>query len=143
MVNLKILFSILLALLCMFVSMANAEMSSTSYRISTTVMSCGGNTMSSTNFNMMSTLGQPSPTGNVSSINYINNSGFLFTLLSAIVAGDVNGDGIVNLEDVITALQITTGQTLAGISLIADTDGDGRIGIVEAIMVLRKIGGLE
>jgi hypothetical protein len=36
-------------------------MSSTNYRIPTTVMSGGGTSMGSTNFQMNSTLGQPTP----------------------------------------------------------------------------------
>ena len=44
------------------------------------------------------------------------------------------GDGIVNLKDVISALQVMTGQT-------PDTNGDGRIGIEEAIIIIRKISG--
>ena len=66
----KILLVAQSVLLCLFVSMVNAEMSSTSYRISTTVMSGGGNTLSSDNFGMVSTLGQPTVLGNGSSFSY-------------------------------------------------------------------------
>ncbi len=45
-------------LLCLFASMASAGMSSKSYRIPTSVISGGGNMMSSDNFSMVSTLGQ-------------------------------------------------------------------------------------
>ncbi len=139
MINLKVLYRLALTLLCLSVSIANAEMSSVSFRIPTAVLSSGGNTMSSTNFTMVSTLGQSSPTGRTSGTNYNNNSGFLFTLLYTIAVGDANGDGIVNLEDVILALQVVTGQTVDSIYQEADADGDGKIGLIEAIIVLKKL----
>lgn len=98
--------------------------------------------MSSTNFGMVSTLGQPTVLGDGPSINYRSYPGFLQTLLLATVKGDVNGDGVVNLEDVIAALQVVTGQTPETIVPQADGDGDGRIGVAEASMVLRKLSDL-
>ena len=113
-------------------------MSSTSYRISTSVISGGGGSMSSTNFHSASTLGQPSALGETSSLSYIAATGFWHTLLLRIV-GDTNGDGAVDLKDVITTLQVVTGQTPETIRKVADADGDGRIGLGEAIMILRKL----
>ncbi len=49
---------------------------------------------------------------------------------------------IVSLENVITALQIAAGYTPESNVLETDVDDDGRIGLGEAIMVLRKLGGL-
>jgi len=131
-------------LFCLFASMASAGMSSTSFKIPTSVMSSGGNTMSSENFNMVSTLGQPTVLGNGLSSSYRSYPGFWQTLLLTltIAVGDVNGDGTVNLEDVIATLQTATGQTVESINLEADADGDGRIGVAEAIMILRNLGGL-
>ena len=138
----KVLLNILVPLLCLFVSIADAEMSSTSYRISTAVMSSGGNTMSSDNFSMVSTLGQPTVLGNGSSFSYRSYPGFLYTLLFATLVGDMNGDGIVNLGDMITALQVVTGQAPETIMKEADADGDGKIGLSEALHILRKLGGI-
>ena len=73
----KILIIGQLVLLCLIVSTANAEMSSESFRISTTVMSDEGNIMSSDNYSMMSTLGQPGPPGNAVSDNFNIDAGFL------------------------------------------------------------------
>ena len=127
-------------LLCLIASMASAGMSSTSYRISTSVISGGGNTMSSDNFSMVSTLGQPTVLGNGLSESYSSYPGFWYTLLLTIAVGDVNGDGAVNLKDVIVTLQAVTGQTVESIYLEADVDGDDRIGVTEAIMILQKLG---
>ena len=129
-------------LLCLLVSGAHAEMSSTSFRISTTAMSSGGNTMSSDNFSMASTLGQLGPQGNAASASFNIDAGFWYTLLLTISVGDVNGDGVVDLRDVISALQVMTGQTVDSIVKEADADGDGRIGLEEAVIILREISGL-
>ena len=128
-------------LLCLFFSITQAEMSSTSYRISTTVISGGGNAMSSASYHTVSTLGQSSPVGSSASATYNNDSGFWHTLLM-IAVGDLNGDGLVDLEDVISALQVVTGQSPAALRLQADANDDGFIGIAEAIMILRQLGGL-
>lgn len=143
MTKIKILLVTQTVLLCLLFSGASAEMSSTSFIISTTAMSSGGNIMSSDNFSMASTLGQPSPHGNAASAGFNIDAGFWYTLLLTIAVGDVNGDGAVNLEDVIMTLQIVTGQTMESIYMEADADGDSRIGVAEAIMILRKPGGLS
>ena len=135
----KILLIVQTVLLYLFVVGAHAEMSSTSYIIPTSVMSGGGNTMSSANFNIVSTLGQPTVLGIGSSSSYSSYPGFVYTLMLAILMGDVNGDGSINLKDVISALQVVTGQTTASIYLEADANEDGHIGIAEALMVLIKL----
>ena len=134
------LVQIVVLVLC--TSAACAGMSSASYRITTSVMSGGGGTMSSDNFIMMSTLGQPAGLGNSTSTGYILDAGYWYTILLSLAVGDVNGDGTVNLHDVIAALQAVTGQTAETLYTEADADGDGRIGVAESIMILRKLGGL-
>lgn len=52
----------------------------------------------------------------------------------------MNGDGALNLEDVIATLQAGTGQTVQSIYLEADADGDGPIGLTETILIMRKLG---
>ncbi len=141
MANLKVILSVLTALLCLFVSTVNAEMFSTNFRITSSVISGGGNVMSSTNHILVSTLGQPTSIGNSSSNNYGLDAGFLYTILLDTV-GDVNGDGVVNLKDVIAALQVVTGQSPVTIIEEADADGDGKIGVGEAIMILKRLGGI-
>ncbi len=139
MANLKVILSVLTALLCLFVSTVNAEMFSTNFRITSSVISGGGNVMSSTNHILVSTLGQPTSIGNSSSANYGLDAGFWYTILLDTV-GDVNGDGVVNLKDVIAALQVVTGQSPVTIIEEADADGDGKLGLIEALHILRKLG---
>ncbi len=104
-------------------------------------MSGGGGAISSANFNLVSTIEQSTAVGNSSSINFRLDTGFWYTLLLVNI-GDINGDGELNLKDMITALQIVTGQTPNEIMNQADADGDGRIGLGEAIYILRKLSGL-
>lgn len=136
---LSIALLIFVFLFCISNVSCAAEMSSTNYKITSSVISGGGNVMSSTNYHLISTSGQSSPLGSTSSGGYIINSGFWYTMLLGTI-GDVNGDGDVNLEDVIAALQIVTGQFPATIIKEADANGDGKIGLSEALYILRKLG---
>ena len=139
--NMKIMLMVQVVFFCMFVSLANAGMSSASYSIPTMVISGGGNSMTSSSFSLVSTLGQPTVLGHGSSTSYKSYPGFWYTLFT-IALGDVNGDGTVDLEDVIAALQVVTGQTVESVFQQADVNGDGRIGVAEAIMAMRKVGNL-
>ena len=139
MANLKVFMFVPVLLFLPLVSVVNAEMSSTNYRITSSVISGGGGMMSSASYVLMATVGQESTPGNSSSASYSIDSGFWYTVLLKTI-GDVNGDGYVNLEDVIAALQIVTGQSPAAIMKEADTDGDGKIGLSEALHILRKLG---
>ncbi len=58
----------------------------------------------------------------------------------AIHDGDVNGDGEVNLEDAIVALQIVAGQEPDNVFIQADVDYHSTIGLSEAVMILRELG---
>ncbi len=68
-----------------------------------------------------------------------------FTVDSA-AAGDIDGSGVVDLKDAILALQVMSSQTLPPgitIHLGADVNGDGKIGMAEAIYILQKIAHLR
>ena len=141
MTGLKVFLFIPVLLFCPFIPDTHAEMSSTNYKITSSVMSGGGNFMSSTNYHLVSTSGQSGSLGSTTSEGYRIDSGFWYTMLLDTI-GDINDDGDVNLEDVIAALQVVTGQSPATIIKEADADGDGKIGLSEAIIILRKLGGL-
>ena len=53
--------------------------------------------------------------------------------------GDVDGDHEIDLNDAITTLQILTNTPVTNINLSADVNQDGKIGIEEAIYVLRSL----
>ncbi len=57
-----------------------------------------------------------------------------------LVFGDVDLSGAVQLKDVIVLLQIMSGLAPAGtISLNADVDEDGKLGLAEAIYALQEL----
>lgn len=58
------------------------------------------------------------------------------------VKGDVSGNGVVNLEDAILALQIVSGFTPT-VTLTGDVNTDNRIGLPEAIYILQEVSGLR
>jgi len=57
-------------------------------------------------------------------------------------SGDINGDGEINLKDLITALKIFAGYQSLSVSLSGDINGDIRIGLEEAAFILRYLAGL-
>lgn len=60
-----------------------------------------------------------------------------------LVLGDINNDEIVDIEDAILALRVLVGfQPQEPINLLADVDGDGKIGMEEVLYILRETGGL-
>jgi hypothetical protein len=56
--------------------------------------------------------------------------------------GDLNTDCALNLQDVIIALQVQSAvPTSDTIDLSADVDGDGNIGLADAIYIIQKVSG--
>jgi hypothetical protein len=78
-------------------------------------------------------------------VNTEGNSGskvlYRFTLQPPLM-GDVSGNGEVNLEDAILALQVVSGFTPA-VTLTGDVNADNRIGLQEAIYILQTVSGLR
>ena len=72
------------------------KISSTSYTITTTVLSSGGTPMSSTNYQTNFTLGQPSPIVITDSTNFTLNSGFWYTMVQVSCIWDFEPDGDVD-----------------------------------------------
>jgi len=67
----------------------------------------------------------------------------LFTI-SPVLPGDVNNNKAVNLADAILAVQIMNGMTPVGtVSLFADINNDGRLGLAEIIYILQKTAGMR
>ncbi len=60
---------------------------------------------------------------------------------TGIVKGDVNGDGTVDISDLIAVLALLTDGTGNVVYTAADSNGDGRIGSAEAIFILQALSG--
>jgi hypothetical protein len=117
-----------------------AGMESENYRIARSVQSGGGAFMASESFVVDATLGQTSPIGLSSSAAYDLQAGFWFYVL---LKGDLNGDGEVNLADLVLSLQLMAGMSVSDVRWRADVNRDGRIGLAEAVYILGKTADLR
>ena len=65
----------------------------------------------------------------------LQSSPFLFTLA---LRGDINGDGTIDLKDVIIGLQVLMNLSPSGVVKAGDVNGDGKIGLEEVVYCLRN-----
>ena len=111
----------LIIVLCLEVT-GHLEMSSTNYRITTTVMSDGGTPMASANYQMNSTLGQPSPLMEQGMDPYSDNYGLLPGFWYTVGAGsgclyDYLGDGDVDGADLAEFVNAVSSSELEGFAM--------------------------
>ncbi len=59
----------------------------------------------------------------------------------SILKGDANGDGVVDLADIINVLMILSSDDQVTVNDAADIDGDGRISLPEATFILQTVSG--
>jgi len=117
----------------------SAASSNSSYTIVQDRINNGGAVVSEGPYLTMDHIGQP-VSGQFNSASHSMSVGFLHTLLANIVKlGDINGDGSINLQDVIIGLQILTGGDPSGISTAGDVNTDNRIGLEEILYNLDKV----
>ena len=141
------MISCLIFLMMIFFSagLLNAEQSSTNYSIDTDVLSGGGRDCSSTNYFLMSTLGQPTAIGPASSTNYLNYAGFWYTIPGpqegCYWLGDINCDDTVDISDVILVLRIAL--ALDPPAPCSNINDDTMVDISDVILTLRIALGLD
>jgi hypothetical protein len=120
----KGLIGFLTVLVALLPMTALAAMSSANYRIETTVMSSGGGSMASANYQLTGTLGQPSPLVDdplfpPSSTSYAMLTGFWYTIGGGCtwdlepLAGDGDVDGA-DLAEFINAFNLADVPSFAG-----------------------------
>ena len=59
------------------------------------------------------------------------------------IAGDANGDGTVNLLDVITSIKYISGDTSNSLRDSIDINSDGSVSITDAMLILKHVVGDE
>jgi len=123
-----------------FAALCRAGVESENYRLIKFTQSAGGAFMASNNYNLGSTLGQGSGIGPSSSSSYAGQAGFWFWVL---MKGDVNGDGMIDLADLVLSFQLLAGMSVSGVHVGADVNADGQIGLAEAAFILGKAAGLR
>ena len=121
--------------------------SSENYRLTTWVLDEGGGQASSSNCRfVISTIGQPTPIGESESNSFDVFSGYIYTLeaKSSCTKGDVDGSGVINVLDVLAAVNHILGsQLLVGDALQrADCNGDGSINVLDALGIVNVILGI-
>jgi hypothetical protein len=63
-------------------------------------------------------------------------------MTTAILPGDINNDGVVDLADAILAFQVTSAvNIMVRVYNEADVNGDQNIGLPEMIFILQKASG--
>jgi len=67
--------------------------------------------------------------------------GVLLAKIQPVIKGDISGNGVVDLGDVILVLEVMAGMKPANAHSKADVNGDGVIGLPEAIYTLGKVAG--
>lgn len=70
-------------------------------------------------------------------------AGILLATIRPPVAGNINGDEVVDLADAVLALQVIAKMDHSYVHGNADANGDGKIGMEEAIYILQRVSGLR
>ena len=63
--------------------------------------------------------------------------------VSGTVSGDINSDGLVDMNDLVLILRILSGGDVSGIELNGDVNEDGILGPAEVFYILRELAGLN
>lgn len=137
----SLLFSLLIVLIFVSALPVFASMSSENYRIPSSVIAGGGLRTTSDTYEIEGTVGQSSAIGPSSSDNAFNYAGFWSAVMEAVLKGDVNGDGVIDLADAVLAFQTTLGIDVHNIFRSADVNRDGKISIEEVVYVLQNATG--
>ena len=117
----------------------SAAMSSENYRITVSVIAGGGIRATSSGYENNGTVGQSSATGASTGSNYFNYAGFWYAFMEAVLKGDINGDGVIDLTDAVLAFQTTLGIDVYNIFRSADVNRDGKISIEEVVYILQNV----
>jgi hypothetical protein len=137
--------SLFLVMILFSAGVVFAQQSSANYSIDTDVLSGGGSECSSTNYFLMSTLGQATAIGPAASANYLNYAGFWYTIPQpqegCYYLGDLNCDDVIDISDVILELRLAL--QLDPPKSCSDINADTMVDISDVILTLRMALGLD
>ncbi|UCE17158.1 MAG: dockerin type I repeat-containing protein [Gemmatimonadota bacterium] len=140
---------ILLLMLLVAAPVGQAQTANNNFQIRSSSLNSGGGQMASANFGIQYSMGQPIPTGISQGENFAMFAGFQPTYLEEFVLptaerGDVNGDGGINVLDVLAVVNDILGTVpLTGDAPIrADCNGDEEINVLDALGIVNVILGI-
>lgn len=131
-------------LIVCFVCCVGFSQSSTNYRIQSEILGASGGGASSVNYEMLGIAGE-SVVGVSGSGNFTTISGYSSEQQEPeILLGDVNFDGIVNIQDVILTVNFALGFSTPSTDEMtaADMNGDGNINIQDVILGVNAALGI-
>ena len=140
---------LLLALMILMIAFhAAAQMTSPNFQIRSSTFNSGGGQGSSVNFGVQNSTGQPMPTDISTSPNFGLFAGFQPSLLDEYILptaekGDCNGDGVINIFDILSVVN----HILDTIPLppqaipLADCNDDGIINILDVLGIVNVVLG--
>jgi len=114
-------------------SLCAAQSSGSNYTLNSCVIASAGNTSSSANYALGSTLGQPSAIGAGSSASNRLEAGFWYQRVPP--PGDVTGDCTVNVLDMILVRNHLYEDAGSGDNRRYDLTGDGKINVLDMLVV--------
>jgi|GEM_PF-2702708 len=126
-----------MALLIGVASLCAAQSSSANYTLNNSVIASAGNVSASANYSLGSTLGQPSAIGVSTSASNRLEAGFWYQRVPPL--GDVTGDCVVNVLDMINIRNHLYDDVSSGDNWRYDLTGDGKINILDMLVVRNHV----
>ena len=115
------------------------------FEIPKSVVGSGGQPTANADFSLNGTVGQPA-IGITANAENVNQAGFWYQVVSASiivdVAGDVTGDGIVDVTDLIGVINLILGIGSPPFPDRADVNNDGIVDVADLIAIINIILGI-
>ena len=117
---------------------AQADSQSSEFRMGSDVVCATGGGAQSASFTLKASAGgQGSPVGPQSSANYSGGGGWVYTAQEEGARGDVNGDGIINIGDVVCLVSyLYKGGPAPDPEWVGDANSDGIVNIGDVVYLV-------
>ena len=146
----KINLTLVSVLVCflIFALLANGEnlwakSKSSTFEMTSDVLCGTGGKSQSTTFTLKVSVGaQPSPIGKQSSTNFEASAGWVYTSQPSFKRGDANGDGVINVTDIVFLINYLFNETSPPDPLwLGDANSDGKVDIVDIVFLINYLFG--